>query len=241
MARANTLTARQLSSRGGGPRGTRAAATVERILDGALELLNREGGAAVTTNHIAAHLGMSPGNLYYHFRHREEIVRAIFPRIEAEGLAATALPAGTHLTAHEFGERHLRGLHTLWQFRFFFRDLNQLLARDAALAASFRDYERRLHAQYRAIFAVLIAQGSMRPPDPPEDLDRLVAASILVWTSWIPHLTALRSRPGIRRGDVVEGALHSFLVVAPLLEAAFAAETRAVIEGHRRAPMRARG
>src|SRR6185295_10690529 len=106
-------------------------------LEGALELLNREGGAAVTTNHIAAHLGMSPGNLYYHFRHREEIVRAIFPRIEAEGLAATAPPAG-RLGAHEFGERHLRGVQTLWRFRFFFRDLNQLLARDGALAAAFR-------------------------------------------------------------------------------------------------------
>ena len=241
MPRANTLTVRRPSRGTAGARGTRAAATAERILEGALELLNREDGAAVTTNHIAAHLGMSPGNLYYHFRNREEIVRAIFPRIEAEGLAATAPPAGADLTAHEFGERHLRGLHTLWRFRFFFRDLNQLLARDAALAAAFRDYERRLHAQYRAIFTVLITQRSMRPPDPPDDLDRLVAASILVWTSWIPHLTALRPRPAITRGDVVEGALHSFLVVAPLLEPAFASETRAVIEGHRRAPTRARG
>ena len=203
-----------------------------RIVEGALALLNGSDGGAVTTNHIAAHLGMSPGNLYYHFRNREEIVRAIFPRIEAEGLAATAPPATPRLTAHEFGERHLQGLHTLWRYRFFFRDLNQLVARDPELAEHYRDYQRRLRAQYRGIFEHLIAQGSMRAPEPAADLERLVADSIVIWANWIPHLIALRPRPEITRRDVVEGALHSFLVVAPLLERRFAAEARGVIEGY---------
>jgi len=203
---------------------------VTRILEGALELLNRSDGAAVTTNHIAAHLRMSPGNLYYHFRNREEIVRAIFPRIVAEALAATAPPA--HLTAHEFGERHLQGVRTLWRYRFFFRDLNQLIARDPRLAEEYREYQRRLRAQYRGIFERLMADGSMRVPEPAEDLDRLVADSTVIWANWIPHLIALRPRPEITRRDVVEGALHSFLVVAPLLARRFAAETRRVIESY---------
>jgi len=206
---------------------------VTRIVEGALELLNRSDGAAVTTNHIAAHLGMSPGNLYYHFRNREEIVRAIFPRIVAEALAATAPAAGPRLTAHEFGERHLEGVRTLWRYRFFFRDVNQLVARDPRLAEEYRDYQRRLGAQYRGIFERLIADGSMRAPEPAEDLDRLVADSIVIWANWIPHLIAVRPRPEITRRDVVEGALHSFLVVAPFLERRFAAETRGVIEGYR--------
>jgi len=57
-----------------------------------------------------------------------------------------------------------------------------------------------------------------------------------VWFHWIPHLTALRPRPDIARRDVVEGALHGFLVVAPYLEPKFAAEARRVIENHGRAP-----
>jgi AcrR family transcriptional regulator len=212
---------------------TRAKGTADRILEGALELLNVPAGAAVTTNHIAAHLGMSPGNLYYHFRNREEIVRAIFPRIEAEGLAATAPPAGPKLDAREFGERHLVGLRILWRFRFFFRDLNQLLARDPELAKSFRSYEKRLHAQYRALFEHLIADGSMRSPERAADLDRLVVLSVVVWTNWIAYLSAMRSRPEIAPSDVVEGALLSFLVVDPFLDRAFAAKTRLVIERHR--------
>jgi AcrR family transcriptional regulator len=211
---------------------TRGEQTATRILEGALELLNRSDGAAVTTNHIAAHLRMSPGNLYYHFRNREEIVRAIFPRIVAEALAATAPPAGSQLTAREFGERHLQGVRTLWRYRFFFRDLNQLIARDPRLAEDYREYQRRLQARYRGIFERLMADGSMRGPEPAEDLDRLVADSMVIWANWIPHLIALRPRPEITRRDVVEGALHSFLVVAPLLARRFAAETRRVIESH---------
>jgi len=229
MPRAITLTRPRLSRRKEARAIVRSAPTVTRIVEGALALFNQADGAAVTTNHIAAHLGMSPGNLYYHFRNREEIVRAIFPRIVAGGLAATAAPGG-RLSAHEFGERHLQGLHTLWQFRFFFRDLNQLVARDPRLATEYRDYQQRLGAQYRGIFEQLIAQGSMRAPERGEDLDRLVASSIVVWVNWLPHVLALSPGREITRRDVVDGALQSFLVVAPLLERRFAAETRGVIE-----------
>jgi len=46
-------------------------------------------------------------------------------------------------------------------------------------------------------------------------------------------LAALRPREAVTPADVAEGALHSFLVVAPYLEPGFAAEARAVIEGQR--------
>ena len=52
----------------------------ERILDAALALFNDSGTARISTNHIAAAAGISPGNLYYHFQNKEEIIRALFER-----------------------------------------------------------------------------------------------------------------------------------------------------------------
>ena len=66
--------------------------TRERILDTALGLFNAEGTAAVSTNHIADALGISPGNLYYHFRNKEEIIRALCERLFDRWDALFALP-----------------------------------------------------------------------------------------------------------------------------------------------------
>ncbi|MBY6188091.1 TetR/AcrR family transcriptional regulator [Marinobacter hydrocarbonoclasticus] len=51
--------------------------TRERILDTSLVLFNQEGTAAISALSIATALGISPGNLYYHFRGKEEILTAL--------------------------------------------------------------------------------------------------------------------------------------------------------------------
>ena len=57
--------------------------TKERILATSLELFNRLGERNVSTNHIAEALGISPGNLYYHYRNKGDIVFALFERYQA--------------------------------------------------------------------------------------------------------------------------------------------------------------
>jgi AcrR family transcriptional regulator len=57
--------------------------TRSSILDAALELFNDRGKAAVSTNHIAAALDIGPGNLYYHFRIKQDIIQALFERLFA--------------------------------------------------------------------------------------------------------------------------------------------------------------
>jgi AcrR family transcriptional regulator len=66
--------------------------TKTRILDAALTLFNERGTSNVTTNHIAEALGMSPGNLYYHYRNKAEIVRGLFGRIMGEWALNYAVP-----------------------------------------------------------------------------------------------------------------------------------------------------
>ncbi|WP_156498561.1 TetR/AcrR family transcriptional regulator, partial [Oleiphilus sp. HI0079] len=56
--------------------------TKERIILESLDLFNERGERNVSTNHIAAHLNMSPGNLYYHFRNKNEIIYQIFKNYE---------------------------------------------------------------------------------------------------------------------------------------------------------------
>lgn len=221
------------------PRRGRAAPRVgnrERIVDASLELFNERGAHAVSTNHIAAHLAISPGNLYYHFANREEIIRAIFPRAAEAVYGTLPVSLDRKITATDVGRYHLAGIETLWRFRFLFRDIDELLSRDQLLADSFRELQRWLIGRFEILFERLIRQGQMRRPEPREDLPRIAVNAFILWTNWIRYLTSSRTTLDVRYVDIAGGALHGFLSFEPYLEPRFAREVRAMFDTRARKP-----
>ena len=64
--------------------------TAERILDTTLDLFNRLGEPNVSTTLISAEIGISPGNLYYHYPAKEELITKLFDRYDAGADRAAA-------------------------------------------------------------------------------------------------------------------------------------------------------
>ena len=96
---------------------TKTLKTKERILQLSLQLFNERGERSVTTNHIAAELNMSPGNLYYHFRNKSEIIKQLMEQYQGETLQMLALPDDRLLDAND-KIRYFQVLSSqLWAYR----------------------------------------------------------------------------------------------------------------------------
>ena len=158
--------------------------TAERIAAVTLELFNRFGEPNVSAPVIAGSLGMSPGNLHYHFRAKEDLVNALFDRYAAT--LRELLQAGGEVRDVEEAWFFLHTLfERLWAARFLYRDINDLLSRNRKLETDFR-----LEAAAASEFADNIANDpEMRAPH--VDWDRTVKEVLtLEWIEGIPSLSS---------------------------------------------------
>jgi AcrR family transcriptional regulator len=93
--------------------------TRERILETALKLFNDFGEPNVTTTVIADEMDISPGNLYYHFHNKDEIVDALFGDYEKEIEGLFATPSSRLLGTEDIWLFLHLLFETIWRFRFF--------------------------------------------------------------------------------------------------------------------------
>src|SRR5215207_8143314 len=101
--------------------------TRDRIIDTAITLFNEQGTGPVSTNHIAQAMGISPGNLYYHFRNKEAIVRAIYARLRPAWEAASALSVDRPPTVADLHLILTKHFRIVWAYRFYYRELPTLM------------------------------------------------------------------------------------------------------------------
>lgn len=182
------LTAKDNNGRMNKPIRTRGAPgrTKDRILDASLELFNAQGERRVTTNHIAAHLEISPGNLYYHFSNKQAIIYALFERYEARVLDILQVPEGRPLQPQDKLSYLQAVFAGLWEYRFLHRDMEHLLLADPLLHARYRDFFRVCQQRVETIFRGLGAAGILRLSE--EDVAALALNTWIVVTSWFSFL-----------------------------------------------------
>lgn len=118
-----------------------------KIIATALEMFNENGERNVSTNHIAAKLGISPGNFYYHFRNKDEIIVLLYRRYSAAMLDSVAKQPHTPDIPGIVG--YLKSVFDImWNYRFLFSDVNTLLARSTELSGEHGEFTREKVAPF---------------------------------------------------------------------------------------------
>ena len=174
------------------PSPSRSARTRERILKISLALFNHHGEANVTTGHIADELNISPGNLYYHFRNKDEIIHHLFAEFErAMELAPSEVADAASAMEDMWLYLHLM-FERIWAYRFLYRNLDDLLTRDNKLKSHFNIIIGHKRDAMISLCHALLAAKAMKATD---DEIRALAENVLVVATYWLNFQHLRARP----------------------------------------------
>ncbi|MBS9824682.1 TetR/AcrR family transcriptional regulator [Vibrio alginolyticus] len=188
--------------------------TRDKIVYAALELFNQHGERNITTNHIADHIEISPGNLYYHFRNKQEIVREIFALYSAELLERFTPIQGSQESLTML-KSYLDSIFTLmWKYRFFYANLPEILSRDEQLHEQYIDVQEKLQANLIAIMQEFVTMKLLNVDQ--QQLKSLVCTLHLIACSWLAYQSAMASKTNITEQMVKQGMLQMLNVVKPL-------------------------
>ena len=193
--------------------------TAERILETTLELFNRFGEPNVSTTLISAELGISPGNLYYHYPAKDELINTLYTRYEQS--LTEILMASDDVRNVEDAWFFMHSLFELiWQYRFLYRDLSDLLSKNRRLEMQFQLMIRHKSRAIRAMLDALGRAGSLRLDA--RELDTTADCMVVVLTYWLNFEYARDPRhalePENAEAALMRGAAHVLNLLAPYMD-----------------------
>ena len=198
--------------------------TAERILDTTLDLFNRLGEPNVSTTLISAEMGISPGNLYYHYPAKEELVTKLFDRYDQA--LTDLLRAADDVADVEDAWLFFHMLFELiWAYRFLYRDLNDLLSNNRRLETHFPFVLQRKSRAVQAVLDGIGRRGAAPAASlslPGRDAAPVATAMVVVLTYWLSYEYVKNPRKALEPESagpaLLRGAFHVLTLLAPYLD-----------------------
>lgn len=195
--------------------------TKNRILVASLLLFNEHGEPQTTTNEIADEVDISPGNLHYHFRRKEQIVAALLDEFRADARRVLTPPEGHAVTLDDFWVF----LHTLLEFvaayRFLFRDLETLTESYPEVGRSLGHFARGLTGVFEIYLRHLAADGALHMDDRDANVTARNFAVIALFSERFDQLTSAHGdadERALRIAGAILGTLRPFATDAVHIE-----------------------
>ncbi|UZE94449.1 TetR/AcrR family transcriptional regulator [Alkalimarinus alittae] len=186
--------------------------TRDRILHTTLELFNECGEPNVTTLQIADEMDISPGNLYYHFKNKTEILSELFDWYEREIGEILDVPETSLDVEDQWLFLHLI-FEVIARYRFLYQDLVNVMSRHERLANKFKKIITKKTNASRLICQNLAEQGILNAN--PKEIDALCKSIVLTATYWISFSTVI---DGEQSDDTLnQGVYQVMTLVLPYL------------------------
>ena len=190
-----------------------ARQTRQRILDTSLAMFNTQGEPNVTTNHIADELEISPGNLYYHFRNKDDIIEQLFARYDERMDNALAAPSGRLPELEDIWLQLHLVFECIWDYRFLYRDLVEILSRNRRMRLRFARILKRADERAHLVMRGLSQAGIMRASA--DELNAAATNVLVLSTFWLNYSAARGDRD--EQVAIRQGIIQVMMLLAPFL------------------------
>ncbi|HYN64185.1 MAG TPA: TetR/AcrR family transcriptional regulator, partial [Candidatus Limnocylindrales bacterium] len=193
--------------------------TAERILEVTLELFNRFGEPNVSTTVISAEMKISPGNLYYHYPAKDELINALFGRYE-KALDELLRAADSVRNVEDAWLFFHMLFELIWQYRFLYRDLNDLLSKNRRLETHFQFVLKNKSRAVKQVLDALDSESGMRIDA--RQAEPTANAMVVVLTYWLSYEYVRDPRralePEVASAALLRGAHHVLSLLQPYLD-----------------------
>ncbi len=190
-----------------------ARRTRERILETSLRLFNEQGEPNVTTNHIADELEISPGNLYYHFRNKDDIIEQLFGQYEERIDRALVMPQGRLPNLEDIWLQLHLVYECIWDHRFLYRDLVDILSRNRKLRLHFGRILKRATDNAQDVMRGLVQAGIMRASA--DEIQATATNILVIATFWLNYSSVRGERD--EHESIRLGIHQVMMLIAPFL------------------------
>ncbi len=174
--------------------------TKERVLIVATEMFNRNGVGVITTNHIAKGMGISPGNLYFHYDNKEEIICEIFRRMCKETYVIWGPRRNREVRPLEFIEDNFE---IYWKFRFFHREMYALRRKDPRLGKMWKVHIAKMLKIMQITYRRWVRNGMMAKISNAKELTYISESLLAMSTTFLQFFESAERVPlkqSIERG-----------------------------------------
>jgi len=190
--------------------------TREKIIQASIELFNDQGERNVTTNHIAAHLSISPGNLYYHFRNKEDIILSIYEEYARNLLLDTFPQVNPEMKPLDTIILYMDAVfQALMKFRFFYANLPVLLAKNPLLHEKYVEVQHTISKRLSEMLLSLRNADMVSFED--DELADIVSILRLINTFWLSFYQTQNENTEINDSVFYEGVLKILVLLRPYI------------------------
>jgi AcrR family transcriptional regulator len=176
-------------------------------------MFNAQGEPNVTTNHIADELEISPGNMYYHFRNKDDIIEQLFQRYEERMDSALVAPEGRLPNLEDIWLQLHLVFECIWEYRFLYRDLVDILSRNRHLRLRFARILKRAAGNATTVMRGLVQAGVMRASA--TEVDSTATNILVIATFWLNYASVRGDRD--EQESIRLGIVQVMMLVSPFL------------------------